>query len=172
VNRDYSFHPELVDDNAFIAPGAVVVGNVSVRSGASIWYNAVVRGDAEQIVVGCDSNVQDLAMLHADPGFPCLVGEGVTIGHGAVVHGAVVEDGVMIGMRAVVMNGAKIGAGSIIGAGCVVTEGVEVPPNRLVLGVPGKVRRELRDADRDRIEHASAHYVSASKEARRQLRGD
>src|SRR6188768_2160287 len=115
-----------IDPSAFIAPGAVVLGNVWLGAQSSIWYNAVVRGDTEAIRIGNETNVQDLCCLHADPGFPCTLGDRVTVGHGAIVHGATVEDDVLIGMKAVVMNGAKIGRGSIVAVGAIVLEDMDV----------------------------------------------
>ena len=158
----WQFRKELVASTALIAPGAVVLGDVSLGAGASIWFNAVVRGDTEQIVIGSDTNVQDLCLLHADPGFPCRLGERVTLGHGAIVHGATVEDDCLIGMKAVVMNGATIGTGSIVGVGAVVTEGTVIPPNSVVLGTPGKVKRQTEPRDLERIRHAARHYVEAA----------
>ncbi len=157
------FDATLVDPAAYIARGAIVLGQVTIGAEASIWFNAVVRGDTEAIRIGSQTNVQDLCVLHADPGFPCIIGNRVTIGHAAVVHGATVEEECMIGMRAVVMNGAKIGKGSLIAVGAVVTEGTQVPPGSVVMGVPGKVRREVTDADRERIAHAASHYVEQAK---------
>ncbi len=130
--------PDAIDSTAFIAPNATVFGNVKVGREAVILFGAVVRGDSEAIVIGEQSNVQDLCCLHADPGHPCIIGNRVTIGHGAVVHGAEIEDDVLIGIRAVVMNGAKIGRHSIVGAGALVSEGKVIPPGSLVLGVPVK----------------------------------
>src|SRR5258708_2677926 len=131
------FRSELVHASVFIAPGARVMGDVTLEEDASVWFNAVLRGDTETVRVGRRTNVQDLCMLHADPGFPCIVGEGVTVGHGAIVHGARIGDNVVVGMHSVVMNGATIGADSIVAVGAVVTEGTEVPPGSLVMGVPG-----------------------------------
>lgn len=164
----FRFRPELVDPSAFLAPGAVVLGDVTIGPEATIWFNAVLRGDTEAIRVGAGSNVQDGSVLHADPGFPCLVGERVTIGHAAIVHGAIVEDDTLIGMRAVVMNGAKIGHGSLVGVGAVVTEGTVIPPGSVVLGLPAKVLRSVTDADIARIRHAAEHYIAAGKDYRRE----
>lgn len=157
------FRPELVAPTAYVAPGAVVLGAVTLEAESSVWFNAVLRGDSEAIHLGPRTNVQDLCCLHADPGFPCVLGAGVTVGHGAVVHGAVIEDDVLIGMKAVVMNGARIGRGSIVGVGAVVTEGTIVPPNSVVMGAPAQVKRETTDRDRGRIAHAAEHYVAAAK---------
>jgi carbonic anhydrase/acetyltransferase-like protein (isoleucine patch superfamily) len=137
-----------VDPAAFVAPNAVVVGAVTVAAGASVWYGAVLRGDAETIEVGAGTNVQDNCTLHADPGFPLRLGARVSVGHNAVLHGCTVEDDVLVGMGATVLNGARIGAGSLIAAGAVVTQGSEVPPGSLVAGVPAKVRRALTEDER------------------------
>jgi carbonic anhydrase/acetyltransferase-like protein (isoleucine patch superfamily) len=158
----WQFRKELVAASALIAPGAIVLGDVTLGEQASVWFNAVVRGDTETIVIGRDTNVQDLCVLHADPGFPCRLGERVTLGHGAIVHGATVEDDCLIGMKAVVMNGAVIGAGSIVGVGAIVTEGTVIPPNSVVLGAPGKVKRGTEPRDLERIRHAAEHYVKAA----------
>ena len=151
----------------FLAAGAVVLGDVTVGAESSIWFNAVLRGDMEAIRIGRQTNIQDLCLLHADPGYPCVIGDRVTVGHAAIVHGATVEDDCMIGMRAVVMNGARVGRGSLIAVGAVVTEGTEIPPGSLVLGLPGQVKRPTTDRDRARIEHAAQHYVEEAKRFRR-----
>lgn len=155
--------PELVDKAAWIAPGAVVLGDVTLGAEATVWYGAVVRGDTAAIRVGAQTNIQDGCVLHADEGFPCTLGERVTLGHGAIVHGATVEDDCLIGMRAVVMNGARIGKGSIVAVGSIVTEGTVIPPGSIALGQPAKVKRETTDRDRERIRHAAEHYVAAGK---------
>lgn len=156
-----TFRPELVDPTAFIAPGAQVLGDVTLGAESSVWFNAVLRGDVEPIYVGQQTNIQDLCVLHADFGLPCRLGDRVTLGHGAIVHGATVENDVLIGMRAVVMNGARIGAGSIVAVGAVVTEGVQIPPGSVVMGMPGRVRRLAESRDLERIRFAAQHYVEA-----------
>ncbi|KQS66589.1 gamma carbonic anhydrase family protein [Modestobacter sp. Leaf380] len=148
-----------VHDTAFVAPTAVVVGDVTLGPRASVWYGAVVRADAEVVVVGADSNVQDGSTLHSDPGSPLVLGDRVTVGHRVVLHGARVDDDVLVGMGAVVMNGAHIGAGSIVAAGAVVTEGTLVPPGSLVAGVPAKVVREMGDAAVERIRANAVSYT-------------
>ena len=153
-----------IDSSTYIADTAVVVGDVEIGPESSVWYGAVIRGDTESIRIGGQTNVQDGCILHADKGLPCMLGSRVSLGHGAVVHGAVVEDDVLIGIRAVVLNGARIGSGSIIAAGAVVTEGMNVPPNSLVAGVPGKVKRPTNDEDLARIAHAAEHYASQARE--------
>jgi carbonic anhydrase/acetyltransferase-like protein (isoleucine patch superfamily) len=160
------FRPEQVDPTAFLAPGVVVVGDVTIGAESSVWFGSVIRGDAEAIRIGRRTNVQDLCVLHADEGFPCALGDNVTVGHAAIVHGATIEDDVLIGMRAVVMNGARIGRGSLIAVGALVTEGVVIPPGSLVMGLPGQVVREVNDRDRERIRHAAEHYVEAAKRYR------
>lgn len=163
--------PEGVHPTAYVAPTAVVLGDVKLAAEASVWFGAVLRGDSEAIRVGRRTNIQDGAILHADPGYPCILGEGVTVGHGAIVHGATVEDDCLIGMRSVVMNGARIGQGSIVGAGSVVPEGMQVPPGSVVLGMPAKIRRQATAEDRERIAHAARHYVEAAAIYRQQAGG-
>lgn len=161
-----SSHEPRIDSAAFVAPGAVVLGNVTIGAESSVWYNAVIRGDTEAIRIGKQTNVQDLCCLHADPGFPCTLGDRVTVGHGAIVHGATVEDDVLIGMKAVVMNGAHIGKGSLVAVGAVVLERMQVPPGSVVMGSPARIKRQLEEKDIARIRHAAEHYVEASKALR------
>ncbi len=155
-------HRPQIAESAFVAPATVVVGRVRIGACSSVWYGSVLRGDDEEIVIGEDTNVQDLSMMHADPGYPAVLGNRVTIGHRAIVHGATVEDDVLVGMGAIVLNGARIGSGSVIAAGAVITPGTEVPENSLVAGLPAKVIREVRDSDREMIRHAFESYVRKS----------
>jgi carbonic anhydrase/acetyltransferase-like protein (isoleucine patch superfamily) len=157
------FRPEQVHETVFIAPGAVVLGDVHLAADVSVWYQAVIRGDTAPIQIGRGSNIQDGAILHADPGFPCSLGERVTVGHGAIVHGATIGNEVLIGMRAVVMNGAQIGVGSIVGVGAVVPEGMVIPPGSVVMGIPAVVKRSVTERDQERIAHAAEHYISAGR---------
>lgn len=136
-----------VAEGAWVAPNATLVGSVVIHEGASVWYGAVLRADNEPITVGARSNVQDNCAFHVDKGKPVTLGEGVSVGHGAIIHGATVEDNVLIGMGAIIMNGAVIGADSLIAAGALISAGVVIPPRSLVAGVPGKVRRELTDEE-------------------------
>ena len=152
-------HPDLIDESVFIAPGAVIVGDVRLGAHSSVWYNAVLRGDSDTISIGPRTNVQDGAVIHVDAGAPCLIGAGVTIGHQAVVHGALVEDDVLIGIGAIVLSGARIGHDCIIGAGSLVTGHSVIPPRSLVLGVPGRVVRQLADEEAQSIRTAAQHYV-------------
>ena len=153
---------DLRAESAWVAPTATVVGEVHLGEQSSVWFGAVIRGDCAPISIGPRTNVQDLACLHADVGLPCQVGADVTIGHAAIVHGAIVEDEVLIGIRATVLNGARIGTGSLIGAAALVTEGCVIPPRSLVLGVPGKVVRQLTEDDVKRIQRGGRHYVEAA----------
>src|SRR5690242_2923137 len=153
-----SFPADRIHPSVFLAAGAHVVGDVEIGAHSSVWFNAVLRGDAEAPRIGRRTNIQDNCVLHADPGFPCVVGDGVTIGHGAVVHGARLGNNVVIGMHAVVMNGARIGEDSLVAVGAVVTEGTEIPPRSLVLGLPGKVKRTLSDEEVARNRLSAQHY--------------
>jgi len=151
---------------AFVAANATVLGQVELGTGASIWYTAVLRGDVETILVGAYSNIQDGAVLHGDPGQPTVVEDHVTVGHRAVIHSAHVERGCLIGIGAIVLNGVRIGAGSTIGAGAVVTK--DVPPQSLVLGIPGKVVRAVADtAVAEQIAHAQKYHQLALAHAGR-----
>jgi carbonic anhydrase/acetyltransferase-like protein (isoleucine patch superfamily) len=152
-----------IDEAAFVAPTSSVIGDVTLEAGASVWYGAVVRGDVERIFVGAQSNIQDNCTLHADPGFPVTVGERVSVGHNAVVHGATVEDDCLIGMGATVLNGAVIGAGSLVAAQALVPQGMVVPPGSLVAGVPAKVRRELTEEERQGVTLNGTMYAELAK---------
>jgi carbonic anhydrase/acetyltransferase-like protein (isoleucine patch superfamily) len=139
--------PDLpADGNYFIADTATVIGKVRLKTDASVWFGAVLRGDNEWIEIGEGSNVQDNCTCHTDPGFPLVLGKNVTVGHNVILHGCIVEDGALIGMHATVMNGARIGRNSVVGAGSVITEGKEFPENSLIIGAPARVIRTL-DAD-------------------------
>ncbi len=164
LSRDYLPTRIQRGEGVFIAPGAVVVGQVSLGDRASVWYGAVVRGDMAPITIGEETNIQDGAVLHVDPPYPVVLGERVVVGHRAVIHGARVADECLIGMGAVLLNGAIIGTHSIVGAGAVVTEGMEVPPLSLVLGVPARVVRALPPEVADRIRRNAAVYVEAAAE--------
>lgn len=152
-----------IDPEAFIAPGAVVVGEVTLGARASIWFNTVVRGDSERIEIGDDTNVQDNSTVHVDEGMPAIVGKRVTIGHRAIVHGCVIGDDCLIGMGAVVLSGARIGAGSLIGASALVREGQVIPPGSLAVGSPAKVIGPVSDAHRAAIATGATHYVELSR---------
>ncbi|MFE1774589.1 gamma carbonic anhydrase family protein [Streptomyces sp. NPDC059008] len=155
-----------IDQAAFTAPTSVVLGEVTLAAGASIWYHAVLRADCGPIVLGADSNIQDNCTVHVDPGFPVTVGERVSVGHNAVLHGCTVEDDVLIGMGATVLNGAHIGAGSLIAAQALVPQAMRVPPGSLVAGVPAKVKRELTDEERELIKVNAAMYLELAAQHR------
>jgi carbonic anhydrase/acetyltransferase-like protein (isoleucine patch superfamily) len=164
-DRTIRIDPALtrIAPDAFVANTATVIGDVHLGPQASLWFGTVVRGDTEEIRIGARSNIQDNSVIHADPAFPTTIGEDVTVGHRAIVHGAKVGDRCMIGMGAIVMNGAEIGAESIIGAGAVVREGMIVPPGSLVLGVPGKVVRQLEEPQRQMLKMSAIHYVESGQ---------
>ena len=149
----------MIDPSAFIAPGAIVLGDVSLGRDASIWYHCVVRGDMAPITIGDSSNIQDLTMVHVDEGVPCVVGARVAVGHRAILHGCTVEDDSLIGMGAVLLNGVVVGRGSVVGAGAVLPEDMAVPPGSLVLGVPARVVRPVDPALAARARGTWEHYV-------------
>jgi carbonic anhydrase/acetyltransferase-like protein (isoleucine patch superfamily) len=147
-----------VHPRTYLAPTAVLVGDVEVGEGSSVWFNAVIRADTTPVTLGRDVNVQDGCALHADPGFPLVLEDRVSLGHAAVVHGAHVGEGSLIGMGATVLNGARIGRSCLVAGGAVVTPGTQVPDGSLVAGVPAKVRRPLNDEERASLETTAANY--------------
>lgn len=155
-------NPKIADD-VFIAPGAIVAGDVEIGAGSSVWFNAVLRGDVAPIRVGERSNVQDGAVLHVDPGTPCIIGDDVTIGHGAIVHGTVVGDGVTIGMGSVVLSRSTIGSRAVIAAGAVVSEGAEVAPGALMMGVPAKEKRIMDEERQAAMMIGAERYVANAR---------
>ena len=152
-----------IHGSCFVAENAVVIGDVTLLEDASVWYGAVIRGDSAAITIGRGSNVQDCAVLHCDEGFDMTLGENVTIGHSAVVHGAQVGDNVVVGMHATLLNGCVIGANSIIGAGALVREGQVSPENSLVVGVPAKVIRTVSEAQIEGNRENAEHYIQLAK---------
>lgn len=152
-----------VSPSAFIAVGVKLIGAVTLGEESSIWFNCVLRADIGQIVVGDRTNIQDGTVVHLDPDYPCLIGNDVTIGHNAIIHGCVIEDQALISMGAVVLSGARVGARSIIGAGAVVLEGQEIPPDSVALGVPAKVRRQVGAEDIERTRHGVLEYVQLAR---------
>jgi len=153
----------MIDPSVFIAPGAKVLGEVTIGRDSSIWYNSVVRGDLAPVSIGAETNIQDLSVLHVDEAFPCQVGSRVGVGHRAILHGCTVEDECLIGMGAVLLNGVYVGTGSVIGAGALLPEGMEVPPGSVVLGIPARVVREVDDELRDRIRITWQHYLDQAR---------
>jgi carbonic anhydrase/acetyltransferase-like protein (isoleucine patch superfamily) len=161
--REFGGHSPRIDATAWVAPNATLVGNVTLGAESSVFYGAVLRGDTDAIVLGARSNLQDNVVVHCDTGVPTTIGSGVSVGHGAVVHGCTIEDDCLVGMHATVLNRAVIGAGSLVAGGAVVLEGTVVPPRSLVAGVPAKVRRELTDDEVAGIRANADHYVELSR---------
>lgn len=154
----FAGHTPSIADSVFVAPTASIIGNAQLGENSSAFYGVSVRADTESITVGEGTNLQDNVVLHADPGFPASVGDRVSVGHSAVVHGCTIGNDCLIGMSATVMNGASIGAGSLVAAGAVVLEGMQVPPRSLVAGVPAKVRRELSEEEQENVRQNAARY--------------
>jgi carbonic anhydrase/acetyltransferase-like protein (isoleucine patch superfamily) len=152
-----------VHPSAFVAPGAAIMGDVTIGQDASVWYGAVLRGDMAPIVIGSESNLQDGTIVHVDEGMPCTVGRRVGVGHRVILHGCTVEDECLIGMGSILLNGARIGTGSVVAAGAVIPEGMQVPPRSLVMGVPGRIVRAVDAALTERIAETWAHYVGQAR---------
>jgi carbonic anhydrase/acetyltransferase-like protein (isoleucine patch superfamily) len=156
--RGHQLHPSV-----WLAPSAIVVGDVTLAEACGVWFHASLRGDTEAILIGPRTNIQEGAIFHADPGYPVVVGADVTIGHGAIVHGARIGDQTVIGMRATLLNGAVIGAQSLVGAGALVTEGKTFPPGVLIVGSPARVVRDLTPDEIERNRYAAAIYVQRAQ---------
>ena len=148
-----------IADTAWVADSAQVIGNVVLGAQASIWFGAVARGDMERITIGAGSNIQDSSVLHADAGQPLTIGEHVTVGHQAVLHGCTVGDGSLIGIGAIVLNGAKIGKNCLVGAGSLVTEGKEFPDGSMIIGAPAKLARQLTPLQIEGLRQSAQHYI-------------
>jgi gamma-carbonic anhydrase len=160
--------PKIAPD-VFIAPGAMIIGDVTIHEGASVWYNAVIRGDTASIVIGARSNIQDNCTLHTDADAPLTIGEDCTLGHNAVVHGAMLSDRVLVGMNAVVLSHASVGADTIIGACALVSEHKAIPGGSLVIGLPAKVARALNTAEQESIVRSAAGYCERARAHQRSL---
>jgi carbonic anhydrase/acetyltransferase-like protein (isoleucine patch superfamily) len=163
------WQPE-VDDSAWVADSAEVIGRVTLGADTSVWFNAVLRGDSDTLTIGAGSNIQDGSVLHADHGFPLLLGQNVTVGHQVMLHGCTVGDESLIGIGAVVLNGARIGRNCIVGAGALVTEGKEFPDGSLIVGAPAKVVRQLTEAQIAGLKASAAHYVNNGRRYREGLK--
>ena len=148
----------------FMAGNATVTGDVIIGNHVGIWFGAVIRADKDRVIIGDRSNIQDNCVVHTSKGFPVTIGSDVSIGHGAILHGCTIDNTVLIGMGAIILNGAKIGNGSIIGAGTVVTEGKDIPPNSVVIGVPGKIVKETDPDQQQHILTNAASYVELARE--------
>lgn len=154
-------HEPFIHPSAFIAPNAVIIGRAEIGENASVWFGAVVRSDTEKVIIGEGSNVQDGAILHADPGDPCILGANVTVGHRAVVHGATLEEGALIGIGAIVLNKARVGKNAMVGAGAVVPPGMEIPDGMLAIGIPARVRGPVDPTENaSRYVELSRHYLA------------
>lgn len=165
----YSVVPEfllktpLIDSSVFVAKSADVIGDVTIGKNSSVWYQAVIRGDIQKVVIGEETNIQDGVIIHLADEFPTIIGSKVTVGHRAILHACHIEDEVLVGMGATILDGARIGRRSIIGAGAVVTPGMQIPPGSLVLGVPATIKKALSEGDQLRIKHWAEKYVAMSR---------
>lgn len=155
-----------IHESVFIAPGAVVLGDVTVQEDVGIWYHATVRGDRAPIIIGKGSNIQDNCVVHVEPSHPVVIGENVTVGHSAVIHGCTIGNNTLIGMGAILMNGCRIGRNCVVGAGALVTQGTVIPDNSLVVGNPAKVKREVTREEVTANLKNAVHYVAEAKEYR------
>lgn len=162
--------PEFEGEGHFVAPNASIIGAVRLKANASVWFNVVIRGDNEWIVVGEDSNVQDGSVLHTDPGFPLTIGTGVTVGHKVMLHGCDIGDNTLVGIGSTVLNGAKIGRNCMIGAHSLITEGKQFPDGVLILGSPAKVVRELLPQEIEKLKMAAIIYVQNGERFNEQLK--
>ncbi len=152
-----------IHSTVFVAPGAMIIGDVSIGEESTIWFNCVLRGDLEPIRIGCRTNIQDGTVVHMDKEIPCLIGDDVTVGHGAILHSCAIENEALIGMGAILLTGCKIGERAIVAAGTLVREGQEIPPGTVAMGVPAKVRREATEEEFERVRHGKDDYVFRGK---------
>ena len=155
--------------SAYVDPGAHVIGDVEIGERSSIWPTVVLRGDIEPIRVGAETNIQDGTIIHTDRGFPAIIGDRVSVGHGVVLHGCTIEEDSLIGMGARVLNGARIGHGAVVAAGALVPEGMEVPPDMLVMGTPAKVRRPVSTEEKERFQKGVGGYMERGKQYKEQM---
>ncbi len=160
---------KLRGEGQFIAPNAAVIGDVTLHENASVWFSCVLRGDADSIEVGAGSNIQDGTVIHADPGYPAVIGSNVTVGHNAMIHGCHIGDGTLVGINSVVLNGARVGRGCLIGANALVTEGMDIPDGSMVLGSPAKVVKQLSAETRLLLQHNADHYIGNAKRFNEEL---
>ncbi len=161
--KDFLSKKPQIDESVYIAPNTLIIGDVEIGKGSSVWFGTIIRGDTEKIKIGEFTNLQDYTILHADKGFILEIGNYVSIGHRAIIHGCKIRDNVMIGMGAIILNGAVISENSIIAAGSVIKENFFVPPNSLIAGVPAEIKRELTEKDIKMIKDAASHYYELAK---------
>ena len=166
---EFGGHKPIVQANAYIAPTAVLLGQVTIGQSSSVWFQVVIRADINRIEVGDMTNIQDGCLLHVTQEHPLIIKNKVTIGHGAIVHGCTIEDDCLIAMGAIVLDGVVVGRGSIIAAGCVVAEGTQIPPNSLVMGVPAKVVRQVDNNDRERMKLGFTNYKQYAQTYRKEI---
>ncbi len=159
-------------DNYYVADGASVIGDVTLKTDASVWFGSTLRGDNDPIVIGERTNVQDGCVLHADPGFPLTLGNDVSIGHMVMLHGCTIGDGTLVGIGSIILNGAKIGKNCLIGANSMITEGKEIPDNSVVMGSPGKIIRQMTEKDLELIARPAPHYVARFKQYKKDLKAE
>jgi carbonic anhydrase/acetyltransferase-like protein (isoleucine patch superfamily) len=163
---------QYLGDNVWIAPTATVIGDVQFHANVSVWFNTVIRADNDTITIGADTNIQDGSVLHVDPGFPLQIGKGVTVGHKVMLHGCTIGDYSLIGINAVILNGAKIGKHCLIGANALIPENMEIPDGSLVVGAPGKIKRELTPEQRLGLEQSAQRYVENAQRFSQHLQAD
>ncbi len=159
-----------IHSSVFVAPGAMIIGDVTIGDESSVWFNTVLRGDLEPILIGSRTNIQDGTVIHMDKEMPCLIGDDVTVGHGAILHSCTIENEALIGMGAILLTGSKVGERAIIAAGTLVLEGQEIPAGTVAMGVPAKVRREATEEERERVQHGKDDYVLQGRIMRESLR--
>ncbi len=152
-----------IHSSVFVAPGAMIIGDVKIGEESTVWFNCVLRGDLEPIHIGCRTNIQDGSVIHMDKEIPCLIGDDVTVGHGAILHSCAIDNEALIGMGAILLTGCKIGERAIVAAGTLVREGQEIPPGTIAMGVPAQVRREATEAEFQRVRHGKDDYVLRGK---------
>ncbi len=152
-----------IHSSVFVAPGAMIIGDVKIGEESTVWFNCVLRGDLEPIHIGCRTNIQDGSVIHMDKEIPCLIGDDVTVGHGAILHSCAIGNEALIGMGAILLTGCKIGERAIVAAGTLVREGQEIPPGTIAMGVPAQVRREATEAEFQRVRHGKDDYVLRGK---------
>lgn len=153
-----------IESSVWLAPSADVIGNVEIGADSSVWYHATIRSEGTPIIIGKSTNVQDNCVVHVDPGYPVRIGDYVTIGHGAMIHGCTIGDETLIGMGAIILNGARIGSRCIVGAGALITQNMEVPDGMLVLGTPAKILRQLTKEEQEKIKENALEYVQEARQ--------